>query len=79
MNFGQGQNFLVLASSPLPSAFRPNNVSTSSPFQFPQTQEKMKNTNFLSLKFFFVFQKIIQGNLTKGSTKLQNMRYPILI
>jgi hypothetical protein len=50
MNFGQGQNFLVLVSSPLPSAFRPNNVSTGTPFQFPQTQKKMKNTNFLSFK-----------------------------
>lgn len=57
MNFGQGQKILVLVSSPLPLAFRSNNVSTSPPLQFPQTQEKMENTNFLRFKTLEFFKK----------------------
>jgi hypothetical protein len=76
MNFGQGQNFLVLVSSPLPSAFRSNNVSTSPPLQFPQSQEKMKNTNFLRFKTLEFFKNIIQGNLTKRKYKITKYEDP---
>ncbi len=72
MNFGQGQNFLVLVSSPLPSAFRSNNVSTSPPLQFPQSQEKMKNTNFLRFKTLEFFKKY--NSRQSDQKKVQNYK-----